>query len=53
MILRQTFQLLVLVILESMEVKSELILVAVTPLRTKEAKEEQLELFCTKINGFW
>ena len=45
-----TFLLLVLVSLESMEVELELILVVVTPLRTKdvEAKEEQLELFCTE-----
>ena len=51
----ETLPLLVLVSLESMEVKSGLILVAVTPFRNKdvEAKEEQLELFCTEIDGFW
>ena len=45
----ETFPLLVLVSLESIKVKSGLILIVVTPLRTKdvEAKEEQLELFCT------
>ena len=51
----ETFPLLVLVSLHSMKVESGLILAAVTPLRTKDvkAKEEQLELFCTKIDGFW
>ena len=51
----ETLPLLVLVSLESMEVKSGLILVAVTPFRNKdvEAKEEQLELFCTEIDAFW
>ena len=51
----ETFPLCVLVSLESMEVKSGLILVAVTPLGTKdiEAKEEKLELFCSKIDEFW
>ena len=50
----ETFLLLVLVSLENKEVESGLRLVAVTPLRTKdiEAKEEQLELFCTEIDGF-
>ena len=35
--------------------ESELILVVVTPLKTKdiEAKEKQLELFCTEIDIFW
>ena len=42
----------VFISLESMEVELELIQVVVAPLRTKddEAKEEQLELFCTKID---
>ena len=50
----ETFHLLVLVSLESTRVKSGLRLVAATPLRTKdvEAREEQLELFCTKIDGW-
>ena len=41
--------------LESMEAEWGLILVAVTPLRTKdvEAKEEQLELLCIESDGFW
>ena len=41
--------------MESREVELQLRLVAVTPLRTKdvEAKEEQLELFCSEIDGFW
>ena len=56
----ETFLLLVLVSLESKGVELGLRLEAVsllrvTPLRTKdvEAKEEQLELFCTEIHGFW
>ena len=50
----EIFLLLVLVSLGNTEVESELILVVVTPLRTKdnEAKEEQLDLFCTKTDIF-
>ena len=50
-----TFLLLVLVSLKSTEVKSELILVVVTPLRTKdiETEEVQLELFSTEIDVSW
>ena len=49
-----TFPLLVLVSLESMEVKTRLILLVVTLLRIKdiEAKKVQLELFYTEIDGF-
>ena len=49
------FLLLVLVSLESTEVESKLILVVLTPLRTKDnvAKEEQLELFCIQNDIFW
>ena len=51
----ETFRLLVLLGLESMEVESGLTLVVVRPQRTKDvaAKEEQLILFCTKIDVFW
>ena len=44
-----------LISLESTIIESGLRLVVVTPLRTKdvEAKEEQLGLFCTEIDGFW
>ena len=51
----ETFPLLVLVSLESTEVKLGLRLVVVIPLRTMdvETKEEQLELFYTKTDEFW
>ena len=50
-----TFSLLVLVGLERTEVKSRLILVVVTPLRTHDVmfREERLVLLCTKIDKFW